>query len=137
MVQRVKSDLCSLVRQLGYNITDNGAYQEKYPWLLLRTSKHTHTDTATTRTDNLVLIIDIYSTYKGEKEILDIVENITNHIWELKTNNPNIMYINQRDLKIIDDNTKGPLKKHGIVYYTFLLSSSIGEEDNTDDTTGN
>lgn len=136
MVQKLKTDLCSLVRGLGYNITDTGAYVEDFPWLMVRTSKHTHELAATTRTDNVVLIIDIFSKYKGEKEILDIVENITDHIWEMKNNNSKIMYISQRDLKIIDDNATGPVKKHGIVYYTFLLSSTLGEEDD-DDTGGN
>jgi len=137
MIQKIKTDLCNLVRSLGYNITDNGAYVENFPWLMLRVSSNHNYRTTTTIENDLTLIIDIFSIYKGEKEILDIVSNITNHIWELKENNPNIIYINQRDLKIIDDKATGPVKKHGIVYYTFSLSSSIGEEDNTDDTTGN
>ena len=130
MVQRIKTDLCSLVKGLGYNITDNGAYVEKFPWLMLRVSRHNNYRTATTIENEITLIIDIFSIYKGEKEILDIVSNITNHIWQLKDNNPDIIYISQKDLKIIDDTTTGPVKKHGVVYYSFTLSSSIGEEDN-------
>ena len=135
MVQQLKTDLCSLVRGLGYNITDNGAYVENFPWLMVRLGSHNKEIAATTRTDSITLIIDIFSKYKGEKEILDIVENITNHIWEMRTNNPKIIYITQRDLKILDDNATGPVKKHGVLYYTFLLSSTLGEEDN-DDTIG-
>lgn len=135
MVQQLKTDLCSLVRQLGYNITDNGAYVENFPWLMVRLGSHYKEVAATTRTDNITLIIDIFSKYKGEKEILDIVENITDHIMELRNSNSNIIYITQKDLKIVDDKATGPVKKHGVLYYSFLLSSMISEEDN-DDTIG-
>ena len=129
MVQRIKTDLCSLVKRLGYDITDNGAYVEKFPWLMLRLGAYNRADANDVRMDAIVLIIDIFSTYKGEKEILDIAENITNHIWELKADNANIMYITQQDLKILDDEKTGPVKKHGVLSYAFLLSSSLGEED--------
>lgn len=135
MVQQLKTDLCSLVRQLGYNITDNGAYVENFPWLMVRLGSHNKEVAATTQTDSITLIIDIFSKYKGEKEILDIVENITDHIMEMRDINPKIIYITQKDLKILDDRATGPVKKHGVLYYSFLLSSSIGEED-TNDTIG-
>lgn len=135
MIQRIKTDLCALVKGLGYNIVDNGAYVENFPWLMMRVSGHNRVDTFDTRIDAITLTIDIFSTYKGEKEILDIVENISNHIGELKTNNPAIMFYTQKNLKILDDNKTGPVKKHGVLSYSFLLSSNPGEE-NTDDTTG-
>lgn len=136
MVQKIKTDLCSLVRELGYNITDNGAYVENFPWLMVRLGAYSRADAANVRIDNITLIIDIFSKYKGEKEILDIVENITDNIWNLKKDNPKLMYVMQKDLKILDDNATGPVKKHGVVTYQFLLSSTIGEEDATDDTSG-
>ena len=136
MIQEIKTELCSLIRGLGYNITDNGAYVENFPWLMLRTGRHNHNRSRDTRTEDIVLIIDIFSKYKGEKEILEITENITNHIWELKETIPGLVYVNQRDLKIIDDKATGPVKKHGIVYYSFLISLPIGEEENGNDTTG-
>lgn len=137
MVQRIKTDLCSLVKGLGYNITDNGAYVENFPWLMVRLGGYSRYDATDTRIDNITLVIDVFSKYKGEKEILDITENITNHIWELKTNNPKIMYIAQKDLKILDDTATGPVKKHGVLAYTFLLSSTLGEEDTNNGSGGN
>ena len=136
MVQQLKTDLCSLVRELGYNITDNGAYVENFPWLMVRLGGYNRAHAHDTRIDGITLVVDIFSKYKGEKEILDIVDDITNHIWNLKENNPNIMYVMQKDLKILDDNKTGPVKKHGVLTYWFLLSSSIGEEETTDDTVG-
>lgn len=131
MVQKIKTDLCELVRGLGYNITDNGAYVENFPWLMVRTNFVKYNNMYNAFESNVDLIIDIFSKYKGEKEILDIIENITNHIQELKKNNSNIIYISQKDLKIVDDNATGPVKKHGILTYSFLLSN-IREEDEND-----
>lgn len=136
MVQKIKTDLCSLVRGLGYNITDNGAYVENFPWLMVRLGGYSRMDSVDARIDNITLVIDIFSTYKGEKQILDIVENITDHIWELRNDNPKIMYIAQQNLKILDDKSTGTIKKHGVLIYQFLLSSSLEEEDATDDTNG-
>lgn len=137
MVQQLKTDLCSLVRGLGYNITDNGAYVESFPWLMVRLGAYNRADSFDTRIDNIVFAIDIFSKYKGEKEILDISENITNHIQELRTNNPNIIFIMQKDLKILDDNKTGIVKKHGVLTYSFLLSSNFEEEETPNDTEGN
>lgn len=137
MVQKIKIDLCSLVRKLGYNIADNGAYSDSLPRLQARLGAYNRMDAFDTRIDNITMVIDIFSKYKGEKEILDIAENITNHIQELKTDNSNIIYIMQKDLKILDDNSTGVIKKHGVLIYTFLLSSTVEEEDTTDDTGGN
>ena len=129
MVQKLKTDLCALVKSLGYNITDNGAYVEKFPWLMARLGAYQRIDVRDTRADAITIVIDIFSTYKGEKEILDIAENITNHIWELRNDNPAIMFVAQKDLKIMDDKKTGPVKKHAILCYQFLLSTTLGEED--------
>lgn len=137
MVQKIKTDLCSLVRKLGYNIADNGAYSDSLPRLQTRLGAYNRMDAFDTRIDNIKIVIDIFSKYKGEKEILDIAENITNHIQELKSDNSNIIYIMQKDLKILDDNSTGPIKKHGVLIYLFLLSSNVEEEGTTDDTGGN
>lgn len=135
MVQKIKTELCSLVRSLGYNITDNGAYVENFPWLMARLTNHNRVDTMDTRIDNISITIDIFSKYKGEKEILDIVENISNNIQTMRKENPKIMHISQASLKILDDNATGIVKKHGVLTYQFLLSSNP-EEDAADDTEG-
>ena len=138
MVEKIKTKLCGLIKQLGYNITDNGAYVENFPWLMARVSSHSRIDTIDTRIDTVAITIDIFSKYKGEKEILTITEDIANHIQKIRTDNPEVMFIAQRDLKILDDNKTGPVKKHGALTYQFILSSTLPEEeDATDDTEGN
>lgn len=136
MVQKIKTDLCSLVRELGYNITDNGAYVENLPWLMARLGAYNRMESVDTRIDTITIVIDIFSKYKGEKEILTIAENISNHIQTLRKDNPDIIFISQKDLKILDDNKTGVVKKHGVLTYMFLLTSNI-EEDTDDDTEGN
>ena len=136
MVQKIKTELCKLVRELGYNITDNGAYVEKFPWLMARLSNHNRIDTFDMRIDDIYITIDVFSKYKGEKEILDIAEDIANHIQKMRTDNPEIMFISQYDLKILDDNKTGIVKKHGVLVYEFLLTSNL-EEAEPNDTEGN
>ena len=136
MVEKIKTELCGLIKQLGYNITDNGAYVENFPWLMARVSSHSRTDTIDTRIDAVTITIDIFSKYKGEKEILTITEDIANHIQKIRTDNPEVIFIDQRDLKILDDNKTGPVKKHGVLTFQFILSSNLIEEDATDDTEG-
>ena len=104
---------------------------------MVRLGSYSRADTFDMKISGVILIIDIFSKYKGEKEILDITSNITNHIQELRAKNPNIIFIMQKDLKILDDNKTGPVKKHGVLTYSFLLSSSIEEEEKDDDTEGN
>lgn len=135
MVEKIKTELCGLIKQLGYNITDNGAYVENFPWLMARVSSHSRTDAIDTRIDVVAITIDIFSKYKGEKEILTITEDIANHIQKIRTDNPEVMFIAQRDLKILDDNKTGPVKKHGVLTFQFILSSTL-KEDATDDTEG-
>ena len=115
MVIKLKSQFYSLIKNLGYNITDNGQYVENFPWLMLR-------------------LTDIFSTYAGEKEILEIVNNISNALWEFQNNNPEILYAYQKMFKILDDKSTGPVKKHGVVNYEFLLGQGlIPEEEVPDD----
>lgn len=93
MVSKIKSEFYNLILSLDYNATDNGAYEEKFPWLMLRTTGHDRTDILDIRYDNITYTLDIFSTYSGEKELLEIIENIGNHLTELRQNNSSIMYI--------------------------------------------
>lgn len=134
MLSKLKSQFYDLIKHLGYNITDNGEYKQNFPWLMLRTNGGNRINNFDLRIENITLVLDIFSTYQGEKEILDIVENIGNHLNELKKNNLDIVYLEQKNIKIIDDKTTGPIKKHGVITYNFLLTSGLEdfEEDEED-----
>jgi hypothetical protein len=40
MLAQIKTDFYNLLRRLGYNVTDSGTYEEKFPWLMLRTNQY-------------------------------------------------------------------------------------------------
>lgn len=136
MLQVVKKQLYELVQELGYNITDNGSYKENFPWLMLRTNRFVSADSNDVRYQMCSFIIDVFSTYNGEKEILDIVEDINNHLQELRESNPYITQVSQTNLKIIGDKETGPVRKHGIANYQFILTFGLEDIDETASSTG-
>lgn len=128
MISKVKTELYNLIKELGYNITDNGDFHEDFPWLMLKTSGATAFQTIDTAYTNIVFSLDIFSTYSGEKEILAIIDNITSHLNDLLKIDKSIIYIQQTSTKILGDKATGPVRKHGIVNYSVIVASPIGEE---------
>lgn len=133
MLANLKSQFYSLIKGLGYNITDNAEYKEQFPWLMLRTNGYRTMNSFNVNISSAVLVLDIFSTYSGEKEIIEIVENIGEHLKELQDNNPDIMFAYQKSLKILDDKSTGPVRKHGIVVYEFLLGYGIAPAEEVPD----
>lgn len=132
MLKRIKERFYSLVKGLNYNITDNGTYSENFPWLMLRLGNATNLNTFDLRVNAVSLTLDIFSTYNGELEIIDIVEDITAHLNDLIKEMPELLYAYQKTFKILDDKSTGPVRKHGVVVYDFLLGQS--EREVQDDT---
>lgn len=128
MISKVKTELYNLIKELGYNITDNGDFHEDFPWLMLKTSGATAFQTIDTAYTTIVFSLDIFSTYSGEKEILAIIDNITSHLNDLLKIDKSIIYIQQTSTKILGDKATGPVRKHGIVNYSVIVASPIGEE---------
>ena len=128
MISKVKTELYNLIKELGYNITDNGDFHEDFPWLMLKTSGATAFQTMDTAYTTIVFSLDIFSTYSGEKEILTIVDNITSHLNDLLKIDKSIIYIQQTSTKILGDKATGPVRKHGIVNYSVIVASPIEEE---------
>lgn len=133
MLANLKSQFYSLIKGLGYNITDNAEYKEQFPWLMLRTNGYRTMNSFNVNISSAVLVLDIFSTYSGEKEIIEIVENIGEHLKELQDNNPDIMFAYQKTLKILDDKSTGPLRKHGVATYEFLLGYGIAPVEEVPD----
>ena len=136
MLTAIKEQFYNLLKSLGYKVTDNGTYKEDFPWLMLTTGNYQSSVSLDIRYDVITLKLDIFSTYNGEKEIIQISENIVNHLQDLRKNNPDITAITQKKMTIIGDKETGPVRKHGILTYQFLVTSSLDLEDNNDDTTG-
>lgn len=136
MLTAIKEQFYNLLKSLGYKVTDNGTYKEDFPWLMLTTGNYQSSVSLDIRYDVITLKLDIFSTYNGEKEIIQISENIVNHLQGLRKNNPDITAITQKKMTIIGDKETGPVRKHGILTYQFLVTSGLDLEDNNDDTTG-
>ena len=136
MLTVIKEQFYNLLKSLGYKVTDNGTYKEDFPWLMLTTGNYQSSVSLDIRYDIITLKLDIFSTYNGEKEIIQISENIVNHLQDLRKNNPDITAITQKKMTIIGDKETGPVRKHGILTYQFLVTSGLDLEDNNDDTTG-
>ena len=133
MLANLNSQFYSLIKGLGYNITDNAEYKEQFPWLMLRTNGYRTMNSFNVNISSAVLVLDIFSTYSGEKEIIEIVENIGEHLKELQDNNPDIMFAYQKTLKILDDKSTGPVRKHGVVTYECLLGYGIAPVEEVPD----
>ena len=125
MLAQLKSQFYSLIKEKGYNITDNAEYREKFPWLMLRTNGYQVLNSFNMKMSNATLVLDIFSQYSGEKEIIEIVEDIQELLTELQNANPAILFAYQKSLKILDDKATGPVRKHGVVVYEFLMAHGL------------
>lgn len=125
MLNKLKSQFYNLLKELGYNVTDNAEYKENFPWLMLRTNGYTAFRSYNANISNILLTLDIFSTYPGEKEIIEIAENIDSHLEDLRQNNPEVLYCYQKTMKILDDKATGPVRKHGVITYEFLMGYGI------------
>lgn len=125
MLAQLKSQFYSLIKEKGYNITDNAEYREKFPWLMLRTNGYQVLNSFNMKMSNATLVLDIFSQYSGEKEIIEIVEDIQELLMELQNANPAILFAYQKSLKILDDKATGPVRKHGVVVYEFLMGHGL------------
>ena len=118
-----------LANELEYNVTDNPYNNEEkiFPYVFL-----TLQDTRRAKLKNSYLFaikfkIDIFSSYNGEKEILDMEQAIFEKSDELYENEF-VSYLEETGFRIIDDKSTGVVRKHGIITYT--IYSTGGIEDN-------
>ena len=133
MLAQTKERFYQFLKKLGYNVTDNGTYREAFPWLMLRTGSAQVLKSHDLDMTDVRLIVDIFSTYNGEKEILDIVDNINHHVRALIDEYDDLQFCYMRSLRIIDDKETGPCRKHGVVTFSFIMiREDDGDGNNTE-----
>jgi len=139
MLEKIKTQFVQFLKDLGYSVTDNGTYKEEFPWLMVRTGGYQSTVSLDVRYDIVTLTLDIFSTYNGEQEIINIGENIINHLQNLRAVAPEITAVGQNSMVVLGDKETGPVRKHGVLTYRFVLASGLQEEedDETTSATGN
>lgn len=127
MLSNLKSQFYSLIKKKGYNITDNAEYKQQFPWLMLRTNGYQNMNSFNTEISYITLVLDVFSQYNGEKEIIEIIEDIQSILLELQNEIPQILYAFQKSVKILDDKNTGVVRKHGVIVYEFLMGQGIEE----------
>lgn len=111
----VKQIVYNALSNLSVKITDNpdGIGHKNCPYAILRTIT-----TAPIKYKNFtkvtwLLRVDVFSTYKGEKEIKDYYNEVVKKI-DLVRQEEKITYA-QSSLSIMDDKELGPITKHGVI----------------------
>lgn len=127
MISYLKTQIKECVEELGYQIRDNNTYSNTYPMITLRLSNANREQKNHVVLQKVVYVIDIFSTYNGEKEILDINDKINEKLFMLPQRNKHITAMKQQNCLILDDKETGVVRKHGVLIYEFLLTSALGE----------
>lgn len=129
MITKIKESIIELMSNLGYNVDDNGFYREEFPWLMLRISNQSESYTNDLTIQVIDFAIDIFSAYNGEKEIFEIKDNITKPILDMGNSMPEVLFSQLKTFKVLDDKSTGPIRKHGVLVYRFLITFSSKEEN--------
>lgn len=130
MISQLKTQLYQILKEdLQYNVTDNpyGEETKSFPYVLITLSNTRRDRRKGIYWFNINFKIDIFSDYSGEKEILDMEEEIFDAVQQLYENDF-VTYLRESGFRIIDDKSTGVLRKHGIINYT--IYSGGGIEDN-------
>ena len=127
MISYLKTQIKECIEELGYQIRDNNTYSNTYPMITLRLSNANREEKNHVVLQKVVYVVDIFSTYNGEKEILDINDKINEKLFMLPQRNKHITAMKQQNCLILDDKETGVVRKHGVLIYEFLLTSALGE----------
>ena len=130
MLEKLKTDFYNMIAGLGFYITDTRNFETgNSPWLMLRTNGYQRVHSLGLRMSKITLVLDIFSKYNGEKEIIVAVDKIADHIEEFLAEHPEVLFCHQKTLKILDDKATGPVRKHGVLSYEFLMGESTVIEE--------
>ena len=127
MVGELKRKVFQALQEADLNITDNRNYEEQFPWCMLRTGNIQRIKYRDVRTEIVTLTIDIFSKYSGEEEILLLQDKISGIIEEMEWDC--LMGVVLSSCIILDDKSTGPVRKHGVLNYNFVLAIGKEEED--------
>jgi hypothetical protein len=133
MLEKLKTDFYSMLVGLGYKVSDNRQFDEGgSPWLVLRSNGYKRIHSVGLQMSKITLVLDIFSQYNGEREIILVVDEIADHLEEFLTAHSEVLFCHQKTMKILDDKATGPVRKHGVVSYEFLMGVHAPEEEETE-----
>jgi hypothetical protein len=116
----LKQTVFEAVDALPYPVFDYPKDVTSYPYILMRTSNDigtTYKESATQ--EDVYFTFDIFSNYKGEKQIYDIESAIYGYMQALYDEDARILYVKKEQFRILDD--VNPLLKHGVLIYRITM----------------
>lgn len=125
MVERLKQVFCTALSENNIDLRDTKNFAEVFPQVFLRTSNIKRIYYQGVSAINVSFTLDLFSKYSGEKEILDLEQEISTIARNLVDTNDFIMGMGLRSCLIQDDNSTGINIKHGILIYDFVLAEVL------------
>lgn len=134
MLEKLKTDFYAMIAGLGYNVSDNRNFETgDSPWLVLRSNGYQRAHSVGLRLSKITLVLDIFSQYNGEREVIQVIDKVADSLEEFLAKHPEVLFCHQKSMKILDDKATGPVRKHGVVSYEFLMGSDkIANEEGED-----
>lgn len=133
MLEKLKTDFYAMLMGLGYKVSDNRQFEEgSSPWLVLRSNGYQRVHCIGLRMSKITLVLDVFSQYNGEREIILVVDKIADCLEEFLAEHPEVLFCHQKTMKILDDKTTGPVRKHGVISYEFLMGIDMPVEEETE-----
>jgi hypothetical protein len=113
----VKQSIYNALYNLSIRVNDNPDYETGHkncPYSIVRTLLEKPTEYKNFRKVNWIFRVDVFSKYKGEKEIKDYYEKEVKRKLDLIQQDEGITYV-ESNLSIMDDKELGPVVKHGVI----------------------
>lgn len=125
MVERLKQAFYTALSENNIDLRDTKNFAEAFPQVFLRTSNIKRIYYQGVSAINVSFTLDLFSKYSGEKEILDLEQQISTIARNLVDTNDFIMGMGLRSCLIQDDDSTGINIKHGILIYDFVLAEVL------------
>ena len=125
MVERLKQVFYAALSENNIDLRDTKNFAEAFPQVFLRTSNIKRIYYQGVSAINVSFTLDLFSKYSGEKEILDLEQEISTIARNLVDTNDFIMGMGLRSCLIQDDDSTGINIKHGILIYDFVLAEVL------------
>lgn len=125
MVEQLKQVFCTALSENNIDLRDTKNFAEAFPQVFLRTSNIKRIYYQGVSAINVSFTLDLFSKYSGEKEILDLEQEISTIARNLVDTNDFIMGMGLRSCLIQDDDSTGINIKHGILIYDFVLAEVL------------
>lgn len=111
----VKQAIYDAIKETNLPLEDNPVMErKKFPYGIFRTVNVVRTRYKNFYKAQWLYKVDIFSTYKGEKEVLEICDDLEQRIFNrcMSDNRCTFVDINH---DVMDDKEQGPVTKHGII----------------------